>query len=57
MADVSISQEQFNEWQKLADKAQKLEAQKQARRSALKLLVQAHQEEYDRNYQRILDSF
>jgi chaperonin cofactor prefoldin len=57
MADVSISQEQFNEWQKLANKAQKLEAQKQARKSALKLLVQAHQEEYDRNYQRILDSF
>ena len=54
MAEVTFSQEQFEEWQNLAEKARHIEASKMAKRRATSIVVKAHEAEFDTAYARIL---
>ena len=54
MADVTISQEQYDEWQATAEKARRVEAQKVAKRRATAIVVKAHEAEYDTAFAKVM---
>ena len=54
MADVTISQEQYDEWEALAQKSREIEAGKTAKRRATAIVVKAHEAEYNTVYAQVL---
>ena len=54
MADVTISQEQYDKWQDLAEKARYVDAQKMAKRRATAIVVKAHMTEYQAAYGEVM---
>ena len=50
MADVSISQEQYDEWQAMAEKDRHAKAIKKAEREAKAIVVHNHMDEYHQAY-------
>ena len=50
MADVSMSQEQYDEWQAVFEKDRHAKAMKKAERAAKALVVENHMDEYHQAY-------
>ena len=54
MADVSISQEQYDEWQAVVEKNRHAEAMKKAKREATRIVVDNHMDEFHQVYSVVL---